>query len=65
MAGAGLDIRELSQIEMACAPALMMQEEQLLGMMANVRRFSLNEKGDLVLSSSPYSRLRLSAGERR
>lgn len=51
--GEGIDISELATTSMACAPALMQQEDRVLDTIANARRFGLSETGALELRSGP------------
>ncbi|WP_051234606.1 META domain-containing protein [Marinimicrobium agarilyticum] len=49
LTGQGLRIEQLSQTRMACAPALMQQEQKVLETLANVTRFRLDKTGALHL----------------
>ncbi|WP_379889803.1 META domain-containing protein [Marinobacter lacisalsi] len=56
--GEGIDVSELATTSMACAPALMKQEDRVLDTVANARRFGLSETGALELSSGPERSLK-------
>lgn len=49
LTGAGLRIEQVAQTRMACAPALMRQEEKMLDTLTSVTRFRLDKTGALRL----------------
>lgn len=52
LSGEGLSIGQVATTRMACAPALMEQEQRVLGNLAQVQRFDVDETGALLLHSA-------------
>ncbi len=52
LTGEGLSFGPAAVTEMACAPALMMQEARFLEALGNVERFEIDETGALILHAS-------------
>lgn len=61
--GEGIDISKLATTSMACAPALMYQEDRMLDVITNASRFGLSETGALMLISGPGKSLKAMPSE--
>ncbi|WP_187272297.1 META domain-containing protein [Zeimonas arvi] len=57
LTGEGLTLGRMLTTKMACAPALMQQEQRFLGLMAQVRRFEIAADGALALVASDGRRI--------
>ena len=55
LSGEGLSIGQVATTRMACAPALLEQEQRVLGNLAQVQRFDVDETGALLLHSAEGS----------
>jgi len=53
----GLTLGRMVTTKMACAPALMQQEQRFLGLLAQVRRFEISADGALVLVAADGRRI--------
>jgi heat shock protein HslJ/uncharacterized membrane protein len=49
LSGEGLAVSDLSSTRMACAEALMRQEQQIFAILADISRFELDDTGTLIL----------------
>ncbi len=58
LSGEGLSFSRIAGTLMACAPALMEQEQRFLDLMAEVNRFSIGPHGELILSTTGGDNLR-------
>lgn len=52
LTGEGLAFDRMASTQMACAPALMNQEQRFLELMAEVTRFRIGQHGELILSTA-------------
>ncbi|MGM0768686.1 MAG: META domain-containing protein [Pseudomonadota bacterium] len=58
LTGEGLAFDRMASTQMACAPALMDQEQRFLALMAEVNRFRIGQHGELILSTNNGETLR-------
>ena len=49
LTGEGLSFSQLASTRMACAPALMNQEQRFLELMSEVHHFRIGQNGELIL----------------
>jgi heat shock protein HslJ len=57
LTGEGLALGRMLTTKMACAPALMQQEQRFLGLLAQVRRFEIMADGALMLIAGDGRRI--------
>lgn len=58
LTGEGLSFERMASTLMACAPALMKQEQRFLALMADVNRFRIGPHGELILMTAAGETLR-------